>query len=374
MILLNFIKDATPESELPDEKSEADSARQEIKEVFQSPPFVGNVHTVTGDLYKVSEDKFAELFSFLLENFSERLNLDQLEAYVEDLKEFKEADQKLDLFKRLTESEKKLMVTKDPDLYDGLIVVGKSLIELNALKRQESTDLNEGKSLPRQELSNETGTLSRIESRTNSDFLNQLEGFHSNGNLLSTSNSSLILDRGGREMYCQEIQEYEYVPSPGGEASDMHNFFTPSKMSEGEKQYSQVDLLANQIEKPIFYSRGSGKALASTKNSLDKDDSSSYPFSASPPEQIQKYHYWAGFVLSLVSIYFSNQAALAVLRRLNFTEEWVKGMVGKGWPRWLLFWLRVDKPGQLTEYALFHFMMCILPLNLIILQIVVKML
>ena len=136
-----------------------------------------------------------------------------------------------------------------------------------------------------------------------------------------------------------------------------------------EKKRSFLSL-EKQVETPNFYGTSSGKET----NSKPSDSGENVPSCYSPLEDVQKFHHWGGFFISLAAIYISNQAVLNVLRRLKFTEGWVKGMVDKGWPKWCFFWLKYDKPKQLNEKGLFHLMVCILILNLVILYIIVRVL
>ena len=140
-----------------------------------------------------------------------------------------------------------------------------------------------------------------------------------------------------------------------------------------------VPTQSSSLEKPsIEENRSVIKAVGTSSGKevglKSSDHGQDTPCCFSPLEEMQQYRHWAGFVISLISIYFCNQIAFGVLRRLNFTQEWAKGMIAKGWPKWFFFWIRFSHSGQLNERALFHLMVCILIFNLLTLYMIVRLL
>ena len=107
--------------------------------------------------------------------------------------------------------------------------------------------------------------------------------------------------------------------------------------------------------------------------------SNNKPFVCFSPaeEQVLKkdrYEELAGFWLCVGALLGTSRVALAVLRKLSYTQNLVKKMTDKGIPKKLLFWIYNPNPGPLPEKPIFCLMVCILVGNLIILYVLMKML
>ena len=75
----------------------------------------------------------------------------------------------------------------------------------------------------------------------------------------------------------------------------------------------------------------------------------------------------AFFGISLGVMLALCQTCVGVLRTLRYTQEFVKRMTDKGWPKWLFSWISNPNPEPFPEKWLFDLLVLILILNLIIL-------
>ena len=98
----------------------------------------------------------------------------------------------------------------------------------------------------------------------------------------------------------------------------------------------------------------------------------------SPAEQkghycIEKSKYWGNLGGCTACLVVTNQIAFAILRRLQYTQEWVKKLTHGGLPKWLFSWVTSSNPGGCPEKGLFNSMVSILVINLLILYFVLFM-
>ena len=98
-------------------------------------------------------------------------------------------------------------------------------------------------------------------------------------------------------------------------------------------------------------------------------------FSASPLEPLEKERYvqLGGFGLCVGLLAGTSQIALAVLRKLPYTQQVIERMTNWGCSRLLLSWLAHSNPGPLPEKPLFHLMVWVLLINVVILYVIMKM-
>lgn len=82
---------------------------------------------------------------------------------------------------------------------------------------------------------------------------------------------------------------------------------------------------------------------------------------------------WFGSGLCMFSLFTSSQIAWVILRKLNYTQGLVNKMIGKGVPKFLLFWIRHPNPGPVDGKPLFQLMIAVLAGNIIIPCILMKM-
>ena len=73
-----------------------------------------------------------------------------------------------------------------------------------------------------------------------------------------------------------------------------------------------------------------------------------------------------GLILAAALVVIS-QIVLGILRKLNFTQMWVKKLTEKGYPRWLFFLITSSNVKHLSEKRIFHSMVSILIVNFLIL-------
>ena len=83
---------------------------------------------------------------------------------------------------------------------------------------------------------------------------------------------------------------------------------------------------------------------------------------------------WLGFWGCLVVLSLTSHLYVAILRKLNYTQELVKKMTDKGWPKWIFSWITHPNPGPVPEKGFFGTMLFFLTMNLIYLYFLIKML
>ena len=95
----------------------------------------------------------------------------------------------------------------------------------------------------------------------------------------------------------------------------------------------------------------------------------------SPLESLQEYRYvqWFSSGLCAFTLLTTSQIAWVILRKLDYTQDLVNKMIGKGVPKSLLFWIRHPTPGPVGGRPLSHLMVGVLLGNLIVLYLVIKM-
>ena len=89
---------------------------------------------------------------------------------------------------------------------------------------------------------------------------------------------------------------------------------------------------------------------------------------------IDKDRHLSYFGISLGVMLALCQTCVVVLRRLRYTQEFVKTMTDKGWPRFLFSWMCGPNPEPFPEKSLFDLLVVILVLNLVILYALFNML
>ena len=82
---------------------------------------------------------------------------------------------------------------------------------------------------------------------------------------------------------------------------------------------------------------------------------------------------WFGSGLCAFTLLSTTQIAWVILRKLNYTQELVKKLTDKGWPKFLFLWLHHPNPGPAGEKPLFNLMVAILVGNILILYTLMKM-
>ena len=82
---------------------------------------------------------------------------------------------------------------------------------------------------------------------------------------------------------------------------------------------------------------------------------------------------WAGFMGCSPLLLFTSQVCVPVLRKLNYTQDTVKRITDKGFPKWLFSRITVSNPETVSEKVLFDLMVRLLTINLMILYFLIKM-
>lgn len=352
-----LLLDSIPEEQLPEEAGEAQLTRNKLKEFLDSNPVLSESVTKELELLKVSNGKFVEFYSSLLKKLNDKITKDKLEIDLNNIDKAPavERDRFLEFYKKLSEEDKLFLRQHYPAVLDSMTVVGKAMVDPTVvLQRDDFADYNEKQRLYQQQLSQQLNNRAEIASQscvTSSDLLKPVEGpsQHFFYNVLSRQNTIKLLNEGKGDQYGKDIREGTYTPSPKNSSEEFNSYFSPDVMQKEESWYlNQGKSNASEAgNTQVARISGSGQ------RSLNNDPGS---FSASPIEAVEKYLYWGGFVISLCAIYISNQVAIAVLRRLNYSQNLVKKLTDRGWPRWVFFWIDYPTPGRLTEKGLFHLM------------------
>ena len=86
-----------------------------------------------------------------------------------------------------------------------------------------------------------------------------------------------------------------------------------------------------------------------------------------------RYVVWIGSGLCASVLFTTIQIAWVILRKLDYTQDLVNKMIGKGVPKFLLFWIRQPNPGPVDGKPLSQLMIAVLAGNIIIPCILMKM-
>lgn len=159
-----------------------------------------------------------------------------------------------------------------------------------------------------------------------------------------------------------------------------------SKFFSNDLQRVEARLRDTQLDdNPLFPKQEKdsvGQASRDLKNQLD---SPSGP--PSPPEwhspvepQVEKRlycveqtQYWGNLGACTALLVFTSQIALAVLRRLEYTQKWIKSLTDRGVPGWMFFMIHSSNLEQYDEKSFFALMVSILVINLLILYFIFNM-
>ena len=139
--------------------------------------------------------------------------------------------------------------------------------------------------------------------------------------------------------------------------------------AENGKVFEKIGL-GSISEKPL---NNEGKPSLSKTSSTSDNELPSSPTVWSPLErgivekdrhlQLFNFSVGTGIVLAIC------RGCIDVVRRLDYTQKWVKEMTDKGFPRWLFFWVPDSNPETFPEKSLFSFLVRIFVLNLVILYV-----
>ena len=126
---------------------------------------------------------------------------------------------------------------------------------------------------------------------------------------------------------------------------------------------------------PIPPSTSESEILCKDKENLLSSSNDDLSFSPSPLEPLEEKRYlgWLDFGLGVGILITTSQAALTVIRKLNYTQELVKRMINWGCPPWLISWFPYSNQGPPPEKPLFHLMMGVLLGNFILLYVLMRM-
>ena len=83
---------------------------------------------------------------------------------------------------------------------------------------------------------------------------------------------------------------------------------------------------------------------------------------------------WLDLSMCLIILWFTSQVYVGVIRKLSYTQEWVKRMTDQGWPKWLFYFITHPNPGPIPEKGVFLIMVYLLILNLFTLYFLIRML
>ena len=163
--------------------------------------------------------------------------------------------------------------------------------------------------------------------------------------------------------------------------------FTGNETEEkdvGANQSVRMEKSGNQAETdnplPTGKSHFDEEKLSVSKNSTILENQLSVTpgapswFSPLEKEVIEKDRRLGSFGIGLGVLLALCQTCVGVLRTLGYTQEFVKTMIGKGYPKWLFSWLSHPNPKPFPERSLFDLLVVILVLNLVILYALLRML
>ena len=102
---------------------------------------------------------------------------------------------------------------------------------------------------------------------------------------------------------------------------------------------------------------------------------SSHTFGSPLEETFERSRYvvWIGSGLCASILFTTIQIVWVILRKLDYTQDLVNKMIGKGVPKFLLFWIRHPNPGPVGGKPLFVLMVTVLVGNVIVLYILINM-
>ena len=182
-------------------------------------------------------------------------------------------------------------------------------------------------------------------------------------------------------------------PCASGQETTESSYLTLSERhgSPGNSPYSvhaHLNLFSNQEGTDPCKGRSSQRQVVSREQPLSKPDpyespgnSPTFrpPSSHTPGSPLEEIFEKARFVvlscsaLGAITLFTTIKIVWVVLKKLDYSQEWVKRMTDKGWPKFLFFFVRHPNPGPVGGKPLFVLLITVLVGNIIVLYILLKM-
>ena len=403
-----FIDGARPISEFPEKMEKAETFQKELEGLLNLPVLLKQ--TVSGELVVVTNEKTDEFVSWLAGQLSVMAKENGLDLSLIDANNLSSFEKELfsKPFKHATPEEIATLRNEHAEFFRSVTLLAKSFVDPQGLQEQLIV-LNDQQNLIFREQQSEgatspapvvdpleyPGLLARVKLRslpyidgaTLSDivtdirnnpispgfsydqFYKGIEDVREEQTL--AAEKALIVVREYHENLEKRADYYETLRR----RSDEHDILA-AKSAENGKNFESLTLgsISQEQEQEPLNNEGKpspSKTSSTSENELPLPPTPPTPWSPLERGIVEKdrHSQWvnvgvgAGIVLAIC------RGCIDVVRRLDYTQKWVKEMTDKGFPRWLFFWVPDSNPETFPEKSLFSFLVRIFVLNLVILYV-----
>ena len=360
---------AIPVNELPERMEQAQAARKELERTLNTHLFFKEC--VSGQLLLVTNEKTIEFLSGLLEDILQMVKDNKFDVTLLDVQNLPDSEKEFfsQIFKRLSSQDESSLLNQHPDFYRDIVVLGKSMVEPEALGHDLIALNKEQKLVFRGKESG--GATSQL------DFMDPL-----NYSSLARVKARFLPHPSGSTLgqYADDIRTKPISPGFSYDQfyktiDDMGEHVKLSEKSALNETRSYLRGLPSTSQQPLDNQKKPFVSEAGTSlRNQDPPSPGSPPWSPLEKRVIEKDPHLAYFGIGLGVMLVLCQTCVGVLRRLGYTQEFVKTMTGKGYPKWLFSWLSHPNPKPFPEKSVFDLLVLILIFNVVILYVLFKML